>query len=170
MKYCQDCGTKLRDNSKFCEGCGRKIVSQSEYEKEIEKKYRKELEEKIRKEIEEEKKNQHMGYYSWQERNKSFEKVIAISIILSLLIIVLFAIAGNYEFAKIQNIRTSITKSGFPFNAFTFKNYDTSTGWHGSMEIDILGLIIDLLIFIVILSIIFFAIDFIYYKIKSRKI
>jgi hypothetical protein len=54
MKYCQYCGTKLRENAKFCEGCGRKLLPEKEYEKIIEEKYRKELEEKIRKEIEEE--------------------------------------------------------------------------------------------------------------------
>ena len=41
MKYCQDCGTKLRENAKFCEGCGRKLLPKKEYEKEIEEKYEK---------------------------------------------------------------------------------------------------------------------------------
>ena len=69
MKYCQDCGTKLRENSKFCEGCGKKILFQKEYEKEIEEKYRKNLEEKVRKEIEEENKSRYEKYFSWENPN-----------------------------------------------------------------------------------------------------
>ena len=170
-KYCQDCGTELRENAKFCEGCGRKILSQKEYEKEIEKKYRKELEEKIRKEIEEEKRNQYIGYRSHINNNKTIGTIIGISIILSLLFIVLFAVFGAYEFNNIYRFKSNIaTKTGFPLDIFTFKPIENSIGSKSTMEIDFLALIIDLLFFIVILAIILIAVDFIYYKIKSRNI
>ena len=154
-RYCSFCGAKLREDGNFCEGCGRKTVSERDWKKEIE----------------EEKKNRYTGYFSWEKHKGTYIMIFAAAILISIIFILLFLLACGIEFNDIHSFHSNITtKTGFPLNIFTIRDVGTSNSLLSGVETDFLALIIDFIFFTVILSIIFFAVDLIYYKIKSRKI
>jgi uncharacterized membrane protein YvbJ len=49
--YCNNCGTKIREDASFCEGCGWRIIDEREEKKQIAAEVEKELTEKIEKRL-----------------------------------------------------------------------------------------------------------------------
>jgi hypothetical protein len=147
LKYCQKCGTKLRQNAKFCEKCGTDISDveivtkkslneiekelkekiEKEYQEKQEKEYIQQMEKKLRREKERELKKSQKAIY---KINIVIATIVAIGI--SIAFILLMVISGNFTFGELikdkilSDGNSYITNSGFPFRFITISNTPTT--------------------------------------------
>jgi hypothetical protein len=167
LKYCQNCGAKLREDARFCEKCGTDVSNIEIVTKKSLEDIEKDLREKIEKEIKE---RQEREYIQEMEKNIRREKerelkksrksqvdllmVSAFAIGISICLILLMIIAGIFSFNDLIgqdtiNVTAYIVNIGVPFEFMNIRS-NPATHYVSIISYDYVNLILNFIIFTII--------------------